>query len=259
MRFTRLLAEPLQTLSRPLKSACALGALLLGACASPPPPITEVEMQQAGMTLLNQTVRLQTLVEICRHFDGELNSQARQIADDWLDRNWANISAADNLFSEDLQQQAFKFQGQDLSLPAFILLRDNTNWSQNKIGSANRSRAARKKACEQQLALYLPQPLDPEDENQLATQSALDKLQQNHLSSSERYRVPKLAGQLSPHNKPGRSLYQLEQTVRASHCPQAKLITLHNDWPHEFYGAQCPTGRDLLYHCQWGKCEPLRD
>lgn len=55
----------------------------------------------------------------------------------------------------------------------------------------------------------------------------------------------------------GRSLFVVEQTLRAAGCNAENVALLRNAWPIEVYDASCELSY-VLVRCDWGRCEVKR-
>lgn len=229
-------------------------ALFLSGCTTPPPEqASREDLSQAAYSVLSTTIAMRNLYEACNNVGGEVADTARSVYQQWLDNNWEMVVGADAFYRAELSDQVIAFDNQTLALPALKLLKEETAAANRKTSFIYRSRTNRAKTCDNKL-----QEFNAENNYNLPTDNVIHK---GFMEYAEHHsdrpapgeRVPTLAGNLSIDSDPGKSLYQIEQSVRDMPCPAPQVFTFKNQWPYEVYAAFC-RAEQRLYTCEWGSC-----
>jgi hypothetical protein len=227
-------------------------SLLLSACNQQQvKPLKDTDQLQLAEQLLSETVYINTLFDQCASLGNDIELQAINLQQDWLQKNWPLVAAADNYYSSQLRPSGFLYNGQLLSLEATLLAHQARQKAIEELNFAQRAHANKERSCNLRLQNLAAQEID--------LSSRLPRKSRGFDLSAEQHtrvqidRIPELAYKETNLTDPGRSWFPLEAAFREE-CAQVEKLVLFNEWPREAYAVYC-NGRPLaLMVCDWGEC-----
>lgn len=243
----------------------AFGCLGFGCAAPPPPPPPEVFIYSddarfaAAEFALQQNIRLQAIVDVCKTIDDGTRNLAISTQRDWWARNWTLVAVADAEFenrTREMQSRLGEITGQLYALKFDLEAREQSD--QTIEGNVRRS-TQRDRTCKFYLDLYANGQLDlPNNEQHFPV---LEQMTSDYprLASSSPRRVPQVAYGYVARKNSGRSLAVVEKFVRREYCMGAQIINIFDQWPKELYGVFCPDFDPKTIACEWGRCQELNE
>ncbi len=234
-------------------TASFIVTLLVQGCATPPPtPVTEDQLQLHALKYIRQAIRADKLSTICLDLSHQNTTNAENLYQQWLDKDWNLIVGADSYYRASLSNKTLSFDGQLLAMEALRLYAEEIEKANAKYNYLARVKTNPERIClrkMEELLAFAPSP--PEIQERLLQQAS------NHVEPPVKgSRIPSLAGDFTIDALSGRSHHKVEQTTRDMNCTNPKLITFKNEWPTEVYGAFCNTEHRLI-SCDWGNCKQL--
>lgn len=239
---------------RHLSRTVLLGlGLLMAACAQQQvKTVSGSDQLQLAKQLLNQTVYINTLFTECTSLGNDTELQAISLQQDWLQKNWPLVAAADNYYADQQRPSGLLYDGQLLSLEATWLAHQARQKAIQELNFDQRTYANKVQTCSARLQTLANQEMDLATLLPRKTQAFDTTAEENTPIQIDR--VPELAFQGADTHSQGRSWFPLETQFK-SECAQPQKLVLLNDWPKETYAVYCD-GRPLaLVVCDWGECQ----
>ncbi len=233
-----------------------LMSLWLISCATKPSEIVVYSLEQRRVAMeyaLTQNLVLQALVDECSPIDDKTRVFAEQAQQQWWQRNWPIVAAADAEMTTQTQQQQARLgdiTGQ-LLLIRFIYQAEQR--SVDRIKADIKKSTRREHACQLYLAPYAKGAEDLQTSEHAGVLAILAKDYPQAISSSP-HSVPQVVNGFKAARNTGQSSYQVEQTARQNLCPVPEVLNIFNRWPREMYGAYCDAKDPRLIVCEWSEC-----
>lgn len=232
--------------------AVTLGALILGGCAiTTPPSVDTQQIAAAAEKILRDHVYYNELFASCAALGGEIEVDAINIQQNWLNANATLVAAADSYYSQQQASNSFEYGKLTLAPTAIRLALDASQQARDELSLNKRSPANQQKTCAFKLAQMtqasLPlsnQPLIASAQAELLTHQPLDE---NILD------IPHLAGGIKA-IAGGKSFFTINKNHQTV-CPDAYTLVIANDWPKEAYANFCGDHAMEVLVCDWGKCD----
>lgn len=242
-----------------LFSLLSVTAAFFAGCAQQPvvvPSEDPAQLTQLSADILSKAVYVNTIFNRCTALGGDAELEAITAQQDWIDKNWPAIIAADHYYTTHLGSQAVSYRGGNIALAAVLLSYDAQQRAINELNLKQRTPTNQQKTCVWRLQGIVQQELDlVQGEQALAD---LQALQQQYTGSTTTITpVPSLAGDVKPQQSNGRSYFVLAEEFKKE-CPRGQIIVLHNQWPQEAYASYCNEVPVSLITCEWGKCTQQR-
>lgn len=225
--------------------------LLVGGCATQAPVNDNNTLAAAAEKILYKNVYYNELFNLCASLGGEVEVDAINVQQNWLNANASLVAAADELYSQQQANHSFEYAGKTLAPTAIRLALTASQEAQSELALNKRSAANQQKTCAFMLAKMsgptLPLTTDPLIANAAPGLLAEQTLDKDPLNA------PRLAGNIK--NIPaGKSFFSINKNHQTN-CPDAFTLVIANDWPKEAYANFCgDTALEVLV-CDWGKCD----
>lgn len=241
----------------PLRMASLIAslALLVSACAGPEAPPSEAERNELARELLSEAIYTEALLTQCGAISPELKAYAQDLRTIWMDAHGAALAGADTQFNQALANETRDYSGHALALSAVRFKHEHQGRAAQELRLNTRSANNQRIVCQRRLDELEPTLTDRYYLNPESKRDALvlDSL----IGSAERSvglgDVPTLALDIPRNLDPGRSYREIEQQM-ANTCPNAELVVIANEWPHEAYGIYCGQQSQSFIICDWGEC-----
>lgn len=233
-----------------------LSLIFLSACTTSP-PTSDVHTDKLAVTeLLSEAVYTITIFNECEALGGDAELDALSIRQNWLEKNWQLIDAADRYYTEQEQASSTLYRGELLSLNAIYLVSLAQQRALNELNLKQRSKENRQIFCQRRLQKLAKDELKLTQKVTLSTQAFEVKSQPTESAASTTVvrKVPTLAGGYSFKHTQGRSAYQAVNLLKAE-CPSVNTLVVHNEWPLEAYASYCDNKPLAFLVCEWGKCQ----
>jgi hypothetical protein len=241
-------------------SLIMLAASLLTACASDSSKkFSATPDPSAFEWALREDITFHTWMSECSKISPELSKQDQQLRADWLKNYWPALAIADQKFNESSNSQRFSYNKEFITLPAVKLLAEQKQKTFNTIHNTKRSTGNQAEYCQRRFDSYANKEAGigkKTEINRLMYLLELAKTSKNPLPATQS--LPTAAGSLMPSSEPGSSLYSIEKLIQKNDCANPDVLTLRNEWPHEFYGVYCASKTNLFIACEWGKCKTVQ-
>lgn len=229
-----------------------LGALLFSGCATSPPEIIDPNtLTTTAEKILFDNVYYNELFNSCAALGGEIEVDAINVQQNWLNANTALVAAADSYYSQQQAVNSFEYAGLTLAPTAIRLVLDASQKARDELSLNNRSPANQQKTCAFKLAQMSPatlplnnDPLIASVQTELLTHRPLDETPLD---------APRLAGNINAITG-GKSFFDINKTHQST-CPDAYTLVIANDWPKEAYANFCGAKAVEVLLCDWGKCD----
>ncbi|MBU2887154.1 hypothetical protein KO507_15415 [Gilvimarinus agarilyticus] len=225
-----------------------LSMLVISCQTKEPPPVTDAEILQLSKQIHPRAIEQMVSLNGCMSLGGEIGDEANSLYLDWLKANSKPINASE-LYLAHTRQDWVQWQGGTFSLQDIKQYRDVVVRVQKQQNLANRGPDARYDICQasfEQANAFYDSYAEPRKLSALYEQ--VSSINAGALGAFELFKLlPKLP-------TPGKSFYQVTQSL-AQTCPRAvELLTLNNSWPQETYASYCQNSGLALIECDWGKC-----
>jgi hypothetical protein len=210
------------------------------------------EKMNIASNILAETVYINTVLTECQKLGDDVELEALSLEQDWLLKNWALISAADDYYTEQEQTTGILYEGKLLSLAAVKLAHDAKLRALNELNFNQRTTVNQQKFCLNRLATLAKENMDLR--TQFQGKSIPFAIGDQPGKPMQTATIPTLADDLAVGKDPGRTYINLVEQLKQD-CPKVELIVLTNTWPSEAYAAYCDGAALALMTCEWGKCE----
>lgn len=187
-------------------------------------------------------------VEYCTTVNAEQTLLYQRAAQSWWQQNAQLVHAADWGLVELNWYGASERAIEDRTLIGLALL-ENIQQKGDKASRQWLGRRMAPKDCEDWATQVLRGRYD------LKSDKSLVALGEQRRSVTENVEAAKAIN--TRYRQYGRSLFIVEQTLRASGCSSNNVALLRNAWPVEVYDATCEQNY-VLVQCEWGRCEVKR-
>lgn len=226
--------------------------LILGGCAtSPPPAIDAHKLASTAEKILYKNVYYNELFASCAALGGEIEVDAINVQQNWLNANATLVTAADSYYSQQQATNSFEYAGRTLAPTAIRLALEASQEAKNELSLSNRSLANQQKTCAFKLAQMSPATIplvkDPIIASMQAALLVHQPLDKDALSA------PRLAGNITA-IPAGKSFFTINKSHQTA-CPDAFTLIIANDWPNEAYANFCGNIAIEVLVCDWGKCD----
>jgi hypothetical protein len=229
-----------------------LSTLIISGCATPPPPNVDTnQLALAVEQILSDSVYYNELFASCAALGGEVEVDAINVQQNWLNANSTLVAAADTYYSQQQAINSFDYNDVTLAPTAIRLALDASQKARSELSLSNRSPANQQKTCAFKLAQMtqatLPlnkQPLIASVQTELLTHQPLDE---NIIDA------PRLAGGIKA-IPGGKSFFTINKNHQPT-CADAYTLVIANSWPKEAYANFCGNKAVEVLVCDWGKCE----
>lgn len=231
-------------------------ALLLTACAGPKVvPPSEEERNDMARAVLSEAIYTESLLSQCASVSPELKLYAQDLRTLWMDAHAEVLSGADNQLNRALAGEARDYAGHALALSAVRFKHEHQGRAERELRLNERSANNQRIVCQRRLDELEPtlterRYLTPGSERDLLVRDALVADAERPVTMGE---VPTLALEIPRNLAPGRSYREIERRM-ANTCPNAELVVIANEWPHEAYGIYCGQQSQSFIVCDWGEC-----
>ncbi len=246
------------TIPQPRSGLLTLGlALLLTACSHTPPTSSPEQQQQLLENLLSQTVYTNTLFSQCETLGDDVELEALNVQQDWLQKNWPLIAAADDYYTRQQQTEGLLYGGQLISLHATRLTHDARQKALDELNFSQRTTINQQRFCMNRLKKIAREELDLAaglDHSRLPFNPGETDSGNIQSGSIQIDAIPTLAFKTPVVQTPGRTWFVLEDGFKQT-CAQPRKLVLFNDWPRETYAIYCDQAPLALMVCEWGQCE----
>lgn len=228
-----------------------LSAAVTCGCTTTPTTVDNTQLVQAATQILSDSVYYTEIFSHCAALGGEIEIDAIDTQQNWLNANAKLIAAADSYYSQQQATNSFSYMGKTLAPDAIRLALDATSLARNELGLEQRSPANKQKTCSSRLTQIKTKhttlnttPLIATTQHELLKHLPLD----TDVSS-----IPTLAGGIRTIS-PGKSYYTINRLHQPT-CANAHTLSIDNNWPMEAYANFCGEKAMEVITCEWGKCE----
>ena len=228
-----------------------LGLLLLTGCAAQPPKPDAISLERAATKTLSEAVYFSNLFTTCATLGGEIEIDAIDTQQNWLDENAQLIAAADSFYSQQQRKNTFNYNGKTLAPAAIRLVLEARTRATDELSLPQRSPVNKQKICQFRLAQISGKALPLSSHPEIAPdQTELLK----YLPTDYRItNVPTLAADFQGASQ-GATFYSIAKAHQQT-CPAPYTLSITNQWPHEAYATFCGETATAVLVCEWGKCE----
>lgn len=245
----------MKTITTHLLSPLILAIALVSGCAQQPavtPTEDPRQLTDLATDILTKAVYVSSLFNLCTPLGDEAELEAITVQQDWIDKNWPAIIAADHYYTGQFGSQAMSYNGQPISLAAVLLAYNAKKRATDELNLKQRTLTNQQKTCVRRIQILAQQEMDLVASEQ--ARADLLALQQQYTGDTTRVvPVPSLAGDVTTERENGRSYFVLSEEFKKE-CPEGQFIVLHNQWPREAYASYCGAVPVSLVSCEWGKC-----
>ncbi len=231
-------------------------ALFITACAAPPvEPPSSAERNDMARALLSDAIYTEALLSQCGALSPDLKTYSQDLRTLWMELHGSALAGADTQLNQSLAGETRDYSGHALSLTAVRFKHEQQKRANRELRLNERSANNRRIVCQRRLdelesGLSDRPYLDPESERDALV---LETLIENAEMSVGLQEVPTLALNIPPELAPGRSYREIERRMETT-CPNAELVVIANEWPHEAYGIYCGQQSQSFIVCDWGEC-----
>lgn len=227
------------------------GFFLISGCATQAPGIDEKSLERAATKTLSEAVYFSNLFTTCATLGGEIEVDAIDTQQNWLNENAKLVAAADALYSQQHNKDTFKYNSKTLAPAAIRLVLDARTRAADELSLPQRSPVNKQKICQFRLAQISGKALPLANNPKIAPyKTELLK----HLPSGYTITdVPTLAAGFQGSSQ-GATFYSIDK-AHAQTCSAAYTLSIANQWPHEAYATFCGETATAVLICEWGKCE----
>jgi hypothetical protein len=229
----------------------SLITLLLSGCAATPPTSDNNTLAAAAEKILYKNVYYNEIFAKCAALGGEVEVDAINVQQDWLNANAKLVAAADNFYSQQQAGNSFEYAGLTLAPTAIRMALQASQEAQTELSLNKRSIANQQKTCSFMLAKMSDAGLSLTSDPQVANAQA--GLMNEQLLDINALNSPRLAGNIKS-IPAGKSYFSINKTHQ-NNCPDAYTLVIANDWPKEAYANFCGSKAMEVLLCDWGKCE----
>lgn len=230
----------------------SMSALIFSGCAtSPPPPVDNNKLALTAEKILFDNVYYNELFNSCANLGGEIEVDAINVQQNWLNANATLVAAADSFYSQQQAVNSFEYAGITLAPTAIRLALDATQKARDELSLSKRSLANQQKTCAFKLAQMTPATL-PLNNDPVIASVQTDLLKHQPLDEAP-LSAPRLAGGINA--IPGGKSFFTINKAHQSVCAEAYTLVIANDWPKEAYTNFCGDKAVEVLMCDWGKCE----
>ncbi|MDO3384980.1 hypothetical protein QWI17_03900 [Gilvimarinus sp. SDUM040013] len=223
--------------------------LTLGACQTKaPPPVSDNDIAQFSQA--TEAKALSTIVSLknCMSLGGELGSEAKSIYQSWFNDHGKLVEASERYLQKS-RNDLVEWQGLNFSLISVKNYHDTLLAIKNRQNLANRGPEARHDICTN--VYSNTQSYAPSAGNERVISALYERVNISNKAEAGMFVMSDL---LPAFPAPGKSFYQVTQSLQP-HCAQTvEIVTLMNDWPIETYASYCDNSGLALLQCEWGKC-----
>ena len=234
-------------------------AVLFSGCAQQPvvtPTEDPTQLIQLATDILTKAVYTNSIFNQCTPLGDDAELEAITVQQDWIDKNWPAILAADHYYTTQLGPQAINYDGQAISLNAVMLAHNARKRAIDELNLKQRTLTNQQKTCVRRIQTIAQQEMALTQGEQAHVD--LQALQQQYTGDTTKIvPVPTLAGDITTERENGRSYFLLFEEFKKE-CPDGQFIVVHNQWPHEAYASYCGEAPVSLISCEWGKCTQQR-
>jgi hypothetical protein len=229
----------------------AFGLLLITGCATQTPTVDEKSLERAAAKTLSEAVYFTNLFTTCATLGGEIEVDAIDTQQNWLDANAKLLAAADAFYSQQHNKDTFNYGGKTLAPAAIRLVLDARTRATDELSLPQRSPVNKQKICQFRLAQISNKALPLANNPDIAPyKTELLK----HLPADYKITdVPTLAAGFQGASQ-GATYYSIAKAHEQS-CPAPYTLSIANQWPHEAYATFCGETVTAVLVCEWGKCE----
>ncbi|WP_040391808.1 hypothetical protein [Cellvibrio sp. BR] len=230
----------------------SLSALIFSGCATaPPPPIDANTLASAAEKILSENIYYNELFTSCAALGGEIEVDAINVQQNWLNANAPLVVAADSYYSQQQAENSFEYAGLTLAPTAIRLVLDARQKAKDELSLSKRSPANQQKTCAFKLAQMAPATLPLSNDPAIAR--AQTELLKHQPLDETPLSAPRLAGGINA-IPGGKSFFTINKSHQ-SNCPDAYTLVIANDWPKEAYANFCGAKAVEVLICDWGKCD----
>ncbi len=232
-------------------SAASLLTIIFTGCTTQPITADANSLSAAAEKILYKNVYYNQIFTSCAALGGEVEVDAINVQQNWLNANASLVAAADNYYSQQQADNSFEYAGQTLAPTAIRLALNASQEADNELSLSKRSAANQQKTCAFLLANMaapsLPLSTDPLIASAQASLLAEKPLDKDPLSA------PRLAGNIKS-IPAGKSFFSINKAHQSA-CANPYTLVVANDWPKEAYANFCGDKAVEVLLCDWGKCE----
>ncbi|WP_049630177.1 hypothetical protein [Cellvibrio sp. pealriver] len=229
----------------------AFGITLLTGCATQTPTIDENSLERAATNTLSEAVYFSNLFTTCATLGGDIEVDAIDTQQNWLNENAKLVAAADAFYSQLHTNDAFSYNNKTVSPAAIRLVLDARTRATDELALPQRSPVNKQKICQFRLAQISGKALPLANNPKIAPYKA--ELLKHLPADYKIVDVPTLAAGLQGASQ-GATFYSIANAHEKT-CPAAYTLSIANQWPHEVYATFCGEKATSVLTCEWGKCE----
>lgn len=231
---------------------------LISGCAQQPTAIATdntAQLTQTAIETIDKAVYINTLFTLCAQLGNEAEYEAIALQQDWLEKNWPSIAAADSYYSQQLQSSMITYKDKQLALAAILLSHSAQTRAANELGLKQRTSTNQQKVCVRRMQTIAQNEMTITTDPQALVN--LTTIQNKYTGDQKSITpIPALAGNVSINNESGRSFFVMAEQIKKE-CADAQFIVIDNKWPQEAYASYCGKTPKALISCDWGKCHRL--
>lgn len=221
------------------------------ACTSAPKPVTDVgQLTQAAEQILSDHVYHTELFALCAALGGEVEVDAVNAQQNWLDSNGSLVAAADAFYTQQSTIETIDIGGVTLAPAAIRLVLEAREKAQQELALNKRTALNQQKTCGFRLAQMSPANirLTRSPDIAAAATGLLSYASLDHPAMD----APRLAGGITA--LPAGKSYFAVTKRHQSQCADAYTLVMANQWPQEAYANFCGNQLTEILVCDWGKC-----
>jgi hypothetical protein len=236
-----------------------MAAIGLMGCAPLPPEtavVPEYTQEQRGAAVeyaLSQNLVLQSLITACQSINDPARLYAQEAQQHWWKKNWSIVAAANAEMEVQTRQQQLRLgdiTGQ-LLLIRFIYLAEQR--SVTHLTEDIKKSTSGENTCRIYLEPYVTGQKDLQHSEHGPVLTFIQSVYPQVATSTPQV-VPLAANRFKAEYNAGRSLFEVEKTVREKLCIEPEILNIFNRWPREMYGVYCEKKDPSLIVCEWGEC-----
>lgn len=228
-----------------------ISTLLISGCATPPSTTDTSQLVSIAEQILKEHVYYNKIFSSCAVLGGEVEVDAINAQQNWLNANTTLVAAADAYYSQYQAANSFEYGRLTLAPTAIRLALEASQKAQAELSLSNRSSTNQQKTCAFKLSHLTPATLDLSQ--QPLIKSVYPELLKHQPLDQSVADAPRLAGGITAVPE-GKSFFSINKNHQPN-CSDAYTLVIANNWPNEAYANFCGNKAVEVLVCDWGKCE----